>query len=106
MAVFTSVQDPANPDVIHLILVFIVLFQLAGTAIAYTEYKGVHGDVPGAFVIAWGLFGISVQQSSPAISWTAFALSIVILIYAFKPVAVKRYRSEPGETQPLLHEQP
>lgn len=52
-AIFTSVQDPAHPDWIHVLLVFLVLFQLAGTAIAYTEYKSVHGDVPGAFVIAW-----------------------------------------------------
>ncbi|KAI9007066.1 hypothetical protein BC832DRAFT_554160 [Gaertneriomyces semiglobifer] len=102
-AVFTSVADPAHPDLLHRILVFLVMLQLTGTAVAYTEFRNKEiGDVPGALTIAWALFGVSAQQQSKFIEVSALVMGIVVCMYAFRPMA--KSRGSIGERQPLLGE--
>ncbi|KAK9711337.1 hypothetical protein K7432_007903 [Basidiobolus ranarum] len=87
-----------GPNTLQTILVIIGLVFLGSTGIGYTEYK--KGDLVGAFVIAWSLLAIFVQQREPAIHWTALGLSIAVLLYSVKPI-VSRRASE-AEQAPLL----
>ncbi|TPX58389.1 hypothetical protein SpCBS45565_g07999 [Spizellomyces sp. 'palustris'] len=101
-AIFTTIHDPAHPPLLHRVLVFLVLLQLTGTAVAYTEFKNRDvGDIPGAFTIAWALFGVAAGQQSKFISISALVMGIIVLLYAFRPQVIKR-RIGGGERQPLL----
>ncbi|KAJ3332324.1 hypothetical protein HDU76_000604 [Blyttiomyces sp. JEL0837] len=104
MAIFTSVQNPAEPDWFHCILVFVILLKLAATASGYTEWRHASGDVAGAGVIAWALFAVSAGQSSPFISWSAFILGWYVVIHAlFRPAQFHWKKSQVAtETEPLL----
>ncbi|KAI9340650.1 hypothetical protein DFJ73DRAFT_844587 [Zopfochytrium polystomum] len=107
MAIFTSVQDPKHPDLLHSALAFFVMVKLSATASSYTEWRHDSGDVAGAGVIAWALFAISYGQPAPFISWSAFILAWWVTIHTiFRPAQfVWKLRSASGEQQPLLGEQ-
>ncbi|KAI9091775.1 hypothetical protein DFS34DRAFT_597018 [Phlyctochytrium arcticum] len=101
-AIFTQVHDPIHPPILHRVLVFLVMLQLTGTAVAYTELKNLSlGDIPGALTIAWALFGIADGQQSKFIKISAFIMGAVVCLYAFRPAFFKR-RIGGGERQPLL----
>ncbi|ORY00046.1 hypothetical protein K493DRAFT_313003 [Basidiobolus meristosporus CBS 931.73] len=87
-----------GPSTLQVIFVIFGLVFLGSTGIGYTEYK--KGDLVGAFVIAWSLLAIFVQQHEPAIHWTALGLSIAVLIYSVKPLVSGR--ASEAEQAPLL----
>ncbi|KAG0244385.1 hypothetical protein B0O80DRAFT_448966 [Mortierella sp. GBAus27b] len=73
---------------------------IASTVIGYIEYK--QGDVAGALVLAWYLFGVFEQQQEAAIHWTALGLAIVVAIYTLKPLVFRLIGRQSAETAPLL----
>ena len=98
---FTPEVSDDGPSVLVTIAVIIGLLVLQSTAVSYVELG--KGDVAGALVIAWALYGIFMEQDSPAISWTAFALSILTLLYSVKPFVAKHVFGRSGEERaPLL----
>lgn len=98
---FTPEVSDDGPSVLVTIVVIIGLLVLKSTAISYVEFG--KGDVAGALVIAWALYGIFVEQDSPAIRWTALVLSILTLLYSVKPFVAKHVFGRGGEERaPLL----
>jgi hypothetical protein len=98
---FTPEVSDDGPSVLVTIAVVIGLLVLKSTAISYVELG--KGDVAGALVIAWALYGIFVEQDSPAIRWTALVLSILTLLYSVKPFVAKHFFGRGGEERaPLL----
>jgi len=99
---FTPEVSDDGPSVLVTIAVVIGLLVMAfvGT-IVYVEFG--QGDVAGALVIAWALYGIFIEQDSPVISWTALVLSITTLLYSVKPFVAKYAFGRGGEERaPLL----
>ncbi|KAI8825902.1 uncharacterized protein EV422DRAFT_514614 [Fimicolochytrium jonesii] len=101
-AIFTKVADPAHPNLLHRILVFLVLLKLAFTAMGYTELKNnAHGDIAGAFAITWALIAVGVGQESKFITISALVLAGWSTVYALKPQVFKK-SAITSERQPLL----
>ncbi|KAJ3042412.1 hypothetical protein HDV00_007368 [Rhizophlyctis rosea] len=98
-------ERQAHPSLLVNVIVGLILAQLTATAIAYTEYKGAVGDVPGAFTIAWALFAVFANQPAPFIKWASFACGIIVTIYAFFSLVRGRplMTATAGERAPLLH---
>ncbi|KAJ3047893.1 hypothetical protein HK097_011076 [Rhizophlyctis rosea] len=97
-------HKPEHPGLLINVVVGLILAQLTATAIAYTEYKGAVGDVPGAFTIAWALFAVSARQPAAFIKWASFACGILVTIYAFVPLVRGRpLTGNAGERESLLH---
>ncbi|RIA85181.1 hypothetical protein C1645_741786 [Glomus cerebriforme] len=93
-------KDDESPSVLIKILVVIGLLVLESTAIGYIEkFKG---DIAGAVVIAWSLYGIAVEQSDPVIHWVALVLAILTSIHIFVPIVKKIRNRSSDETAPLL----
>ncbi|KAI8342950.1 hypothetical protein BC941DRAFT_492173 [Chlamydoabsidia padenii] len=91
------------PDVLHIVLVYIGLVFLTATAIGYVEYKGQKGDVTSAWVIAFGLWSIFVQQPFAVTHWGALGAAIITTLWPAKPYLLKALgRSSGGENAPLL----
>jgi len=101
-ATFTSVQKH-GPNTFHVVLSVIGIIFLGSTAVGYVEFKKQKGDVLGALVIAWGLFGIFANQTNPWIHWVAFADGIFATIYPVRPYVARLFgRRTLGEQAPLL----
>ncbi|KAF9393551.1 hypothetical protein CPC16_001738 [Podila verticillata] len=82
-AVLSPVRDN-GPSTFQVILAVAGLCFVSSTVIGYIEYK--QGDVAGALVLAWFLFGVFDQQrESAAIHWTALGLGIGVAAYTLKP---------------------
>jgi len=95
-----KVEDE-KPSVLVKILVVIGLLVLESTAIGYIE--GFKGDVSGALVIAWSLYGIAVEQEDAIIHWSALILAIITSLHILKPLYKKFVKGESsGESAPLL----
>lgn len=91
------------PDVLHIVLFYIGIVFLSLTAIFYVEYKGQKGDVTSAWVIAFGLWAIFVQQPFATTHWGALAAAIITTLWPAKPYVLKALgRSTGGENAPLL----
>ena len=54
-------SDAKHPGLLINVVVGLILAQLTATAVAYTEYKGAVGDVPGAFTIAWWVESLGLR---------------------------------------------
>ncbi|KAF9948969.1 hypothetical protein BGZ65_007679, partial [Modicella reniformis] len=98
-AVLAPVREIEPPT---LILAFSIagLSFIGSTVIGYIEYN--QGDVAGALVLAWYLFGVFDQQQEPAIHWTALGLGIVVAAYTLKPFLLRLIGRHTHETAPLL----
>ncbi|KAG0380040.1 hypothetical protein BGX24_010454 [Mortierella sp. AD032] len=100
-AVFSPVNEEHDgPSTFQTILAIAGLCFVASTVVGYIEYK--KGDVAGALVLAWYLFGVFAQQQEPAIHWSALGLGIAVSIYTLKPVVLSLVGRQSGETAPLL----
>ncbi|KAG9069928.1 hypothetical protein KI688_009253 [Linnemannia hyalina] len=103
-AVFSPINDdpegPQGPSTFQTILAIAGLGFVASTVVGYIEYK--KGDVAGALVLAWYLFGVFAHQDEPAIHWTALGLGITVVIYTLKPVVLGLVGRQSGESAPLL----
>ncbi|CAG8440816.1 12320_t:CDS:2 [Acaulospora colombiana] len=92
--------DDESPNVLTKIFVVLGLLFLEGTAVAYIEkYKG---DIAGAIVIAWSLFGIAAEQDDPVIHWAAIILAVFTTIHIFKPLFKKYVLKTREEQAPLI----
>ncbi|KAF9089621.1 hypothetical protein BGX27_002437 [Mortierella sp. AM989] len=98
-AVISPIQDD-GPSTFHIILSIVGLSFIASTVIGYIEYK--QGDVAGALVLAWYLFGVFDLQEEPAIHWTSLGLGIAVTAYTLKPFVFRLIGRQSGETAPLL----
>jgi len=100
-AAFThdKVEDE-KPSVLIKILVVIGLLFLEGTAVAYVE--ALKGDIAGAIVIDWALYGIFVEQQDPVIHWTALILGVFTSLHILKPLYKKYIKGSNEESAPLL----
>jgi len=89
-----------GPSTFQVILSIAGLAFIASTVIGYIEYK--QGDVAGALVLAWYLFGVFDQQEQDAIHWTALGLGIAVAAYTLKPFVFRLVGRQTAETTPLL----
>ncbi|KAG0262395.1 hypothetical protein BG011_010192 [Mortierella polycephala] len=89
-----------GPSTIQVVLAIAGLAFIASTVIGYIEYK--QGDVAGALVLAWYLFGVFAQQETPAIHWTSLGLGIAVAAYTLKPFVFRLVGRQSGEAAPLL----
>jgi len=101
-AAFTpEAEGDEKPSLVVKILVALGILFLQSTAVGYIELG--KGDLAGSLVIAWALFGISVEQTSSAfIHWFALVFSILTAIYSLKPFVKKYFFASHEETAPLL----
>ncbi|KAI9208108.1 uncharacterized protein BJ171DRAFT_490254 [Polychytrium aggregatum] len=101
LAIFTTVNDNADPSWIQVVIALFVIFQITGTAIAYTEYKSKHGDIAGAFAITWALAAVAANQHNGWIHYSSIVGVIIVVLYALgRPV--RAHREATAEAQPLL----
>ncbi|KAG0225703.1 hypothetical protein BGW41_004578 [Actinomortierella wolfii] len=98
-AVISPIRED-GPSTFQTILAIAGLAFIASTVIGYIEYK--QGDVAGALVLAWYLFGVFAHQKEPAIHWTALGLGIAVAAYTLKPFVLRLLGRQTGETAPLL----
>ncbi|KAG0364858.1 hypothetical protein BC939DRAFT_482881 [Gamsiella multidivaricata] len=97
-AVFSSAEG--EPSTFQAVLAIVGLVFVASTVIGYIEYK--KGDVAGALVLSWYLFGVFAQQKDAAIHWTSLGLGIAVAVYTLKPFVTSFFGRQSGETAPLL----
>jgi hypothetical protein len=100
-AAFAPKEEGSKPSIIVKIFAVIALLLLAKLATIGYVYKS-KGDVAGALVIAWTLYGIAVEQEDPVIHWTALVLAIISSIAIVVPIVRKFFHRNSGETAPLL----
>ncbi|KAF9585471.1 hypothetical protein BGW38_002234 [Lunasporangiospora selenospora] len=98
-AVFSPTRED-GPSTFQIVLAIAGLLFVGSAVIGFIEHK--KGDVAGALVLAWYLFGVYAQQDEPAIHWTALALGIIASIYTLKPLALRLLNRQTPETAPLL----
>ncbi|KAF9152204.1 hypothetical protein BGX21_005129, partial [Mortierella sp. AD011] len=89
-----------GPSVFQIVLSIAGLCFIASTVIGYIEYK--QGDVAGALVLSWYLFGVFAYQDQPTIHWTSLGLCIAVTAYTLKPLVLRLFGRQTGETAPLL----
>jgi hypothetical protein len=91
------------PGVGTKIFVFLALFFLESTSVAYA-LSSEEGDLAGAVAIAWSLWAIFAQQtSSKFIHWSAFAFALLSLLSVARAVYTQ-VRTRSG-VQTLLHDE-
>jgi len=91
--------DDNVPGLFVKIFVVIALIIIQLVAVGYIF--GGKGDIAGAVVIAWSLYGISVEQTDPSIHWTSLVFAVITTLLVFVPIYKKiRHRGE--ESAPLL----
>ncbi|KAF9431649.1 hypothetical protein BGZ76_011887 [Entomortierella beljakovae] len=99
-AVISPIDDD-GASTFQIVISIAGLAFIASTVIGYIEYK--QGDVAGALVLAWYMFGVFAQQKEPAaIHWTALGLGIAVAAYTLKPFVYRLIGRNTGETAPLL----
>ncbi|CAG8483143.1 8960_t:CDS:2 [Racocetra fulgida] len=76
-----------SPSIFVQILVILGLLFMECTAIGYIERF--RGDIAGAAVIAWTLYGIWYEQQDAVIRWTAFVLALITTFHICKPIILK-----------------
>ncbi|KAF9924995.1 hypothetical protein FBU30_005159 [Linnemannia zychae] len=97
--IISPVRDD-DPSTFQLIISIAGLAFIASTVIGYIEHK--QGDVAGALVLAWYLFGVFDQQEQEVIHWTALGLGIAVTAYTLKPFVYRLVGHQTEETTPLL----
>ncbi|KAF9960884.1 hypothetical protein BGZ72_005554 [Mortierella alpina] len=98
-AVFGPVKDD-GPSTFHIVFAVAGLLFVGSVVVGYIEYK--KGDVAGALVLAWYLFGVYAKQQEPIIHWTALVLGIAVTLYTTRPFVKQLFGRQTGETAPLL----
>ncbi|CAG8573780.1 11003_t:CDS:2 [Funneliformis mosseae] len=94
-------EEDESPSILVKSFVVLGLFILGFKAsIVYIE--AAQGDIVGAVVIAFTLYGIFVEQTDPVIHWTALGFAIITSIHILKPFYLKYVRGEEGERARLL----
>jgi hypothetical protein len=92
-------KDSENPTILVQILVVFGLLFLESTAIGYIQrFKG---DIAGALVIDWTLYGVFIQQTDPVIHWTALVFAVITSIHILIPIGSRLFKRG-EETVPLL----
>ncbi|KAF0383895.1 putative membrane permease [Gigaspora margarita] len=76
-----------SPTILVQILVILGLLFMECTAIGYIEKF--RGDLAGAAVIAWTLYGVWSEQQDAIIRWTAFVLALITTLHILKPLILK-----------------
>lgn len=99
-AILSPANDEGIPSTFQTVLAIAGLAFIASTVIGYIEYK--QGDVAGALVLAWYLFGVFSQQEDAAIHWTSLGLGIAVAAYTLKPFVFRLVGRQSGESAPLL----
>lgn len=94
-------DDP--PSVLTRIFVVIGLLFLEITAASYIEKF--EGDIAGAIVIAWSLYGIAAEQQDPVIHWAAIIFAVLTTIHIIKPFFKKYVLKTREEQTPLVRGQ-
>ncbi|CAG8602555.1 8410_t:CDS:2, partial [Cetraspora pellucida] len=89
-----------SPGVIVQILVVLGLLFMECTAVAYIEKF--RGDITGAAVIAWTLYGVWSEQQDVVIRWTAFVLALITTFHILKPIILKYILKKQVETAPIV----
>jgi len=92
--------DDEKPSILVKILVVIGLLVLESTAVSYIE--ALRGDIAGALVIDWALYGIAVAQEDPVIHWTALVLAVFTSFHILRPIYKKYIQGSSEEQAPLL----
>jgi len=92
--------DEEGPSTFEVILSIAGLAFVASTVVGYIEYK--KGDVAGALVLAWYLFGVYAQQEETYIHWSSLGLGIAVAVYTLKPIVLGFFGRRSGESAPLL----
>ncbi|KAG0074391.1 hypothetical protein BGZ92_003407, partial [Podila epicladia] len=95
-----SPERENGPSTFQVILAVAGLAFVASTVVGYIEYK--KGDVAGALVLAWYLFGVFAQQQNDVIHWSALGFGIIAAIYTLKPFVLRVTGRHTPETAPLL----
>ncbi|KAG0233094.1 hypothetical protein B0O80DRAFT_65612 [Mortierella sp. GBAus27b] len=98
-AVVSPTRD-GGPSIFQTVLAIVGLAFIASIVIGYIEYK--KGDVAGALVLAWYLFGVFAEQPAPAIHWSALGFGIAVAGYTLKPYIARLAGRESSESAPLL----
>jgi hypothetical protein len=98
-AVISPIHED-GPSTFQVILAVAGLIFVGSTVIGYIEYK--KGDVAGALVLAWFLFGVYAQQEDVVIHWTSLVLGVAVSAYTLKPVVLGFFGRQSGESAPLL----
>jgi len=93
-------RNDGQPSVLIQILVFIGLATLASTVHGYIY--NAKGDVIGAIVISWSLYGIFVAQEDPFIHWSALSFAILSSIYIVGALYKKYFCRSGEDSTPLL----
>ncbi|KAF9429840.1 hypothetical protein BGZ94_009302, partial [Podila epigama] len=95
-----SPEREDGPSTFQVVFAVAGLAFVASTVIGYIEYK--KGDIAGALVLSWYLFGVFAQQQNDVIHWSALGFGIVAVAYTLKPVALRLFGRHTPETAPLL----
>lgn len=99
-AAFTSKEKDESPSIWIQILVAIGLLFLESTAVGYIEkFKG---DIAGAIVIDWTLYGIAVGQEDTFIRVVAIIFAVITTFHILKPVYEKFVKKSHTSAPPLL----
>ncbi|KAG0305429.1 hypothetical protein BGZ98_004162 [Dissophora globulifera] len=98
-AAFSPVKED-GPSTFQVIISIAGLAFVASTVVGYIEYK--KGDVAGALVLAWYLFGVFAQQEETYIHWSSLGLGIAVAVYTLKPIVFGLFGRRTGESAPLL----
>ncbi|KAF9382580.1 hypothetical protein CPB97_007058 [Podila verticillata] len=95
-----SPEREDGPSTFQVILAVAGLAFVASTVVGYIEYK--KGDVAGALVLAWYLFGVFAQQQNDVIHWSSLGFGIIATLYTLKPFVLRVSGRHTPETAPLL----
>ncbi|RHZ72522.1 hypothetical protein Glove_242g145 [Diversispora epigaea] len=101
MAFSPKKENPDDkPNALVRIFVILGILILEGTVVNYVEK--LKGDISGAIVITWALYGIACEQSDPWIHWTAQVLAFISTFHVLKPIVSKYYFGSREEQTRLL----
>ncbi|RHZ52893.1 hypothetical protein Glove_456g21 [Diversispora epigaea] len=99
-AAFSEKESGESPNVLMKILVVLAMLFLEIIAVGYIEkFKG---DIVGAIVIAWALYGIAVEQDDPVIRWVAIFFAIFTTFHIVKPLYQGYTKKSHLKQPPLL----
>ncbi|CAG8506257.1 15610_t:CDS:2 [Acaulospora colombiana] len=88
-AAFTSKEEGESPGIFVQILVAVGLIFLEVTAVGYIEkFKG---DIAGAIVIDWALYGVAVEQDDTFIRFVAIILAVITTLHILKALIYDRF---------------
>lgn len=99
---FSPIKGTPDDEPSTLVRIFVILGMLI------MEFKVMYyvimskGDISGAIVITWVLYGIALGQSDPWIHWAALVFAFISTLLSLTPIASKYYLGSREEQTPLL----